>query len=104
MPENGGGGIRNPKTPLTTSKQHSDKTITKSTQHQTDNDFTNPINKQNVTDSTHNHNTTLRQKCAICVHQNQTDPGLTEIVTVWPELTEHIKAAIKALIQTHNIR
>jgi hypothetical protein len=35
----------------------------------------------------------------------QTQPGnmspdLTEIVTVWPELPEHIRAAIKALVQT----
>ena len=27
---------------------------------------------------------------------------LTEIVTVWPELPEHIKAAIKALVQTNS--
>jgi len=29
-------------------------------------------------------------------------PDLAEIVPVWPELQEHIRAAIKALVQTHS--
>ena len=28
--------------------------------------------------------------------------GLAEIVAVWPQLPEHIKAAIKALVRTHD--
>jgi len=31
----------------------------------------------------------------------QKHPDLAEIVAVWPELPEHIKQAIKVLVQTH---
>ena len=35
------------------------------------------------------------------IETSKLSPDLTEIVAVWPELPEHIKAAIKALIQAH---
>jgi hypothetical protein len=34
--------------------------------------------------------------------QTPKDPDLTMVVEHWPNLPEHIKAAIKALIQTNN--
>ncbi len=32
----------------------------------------------------------------------QIDPDLQKLIDAWPELPEHIKAAINALVQTHN--
>jgi hypothetical protein len=40
-----------------------------------------------------------RKQCEI--DTSELPPGLAKIVTVWPELPPHIKAAIKALIQTY---
>ncbi len=36
------------------------------------------------------------------IDTSELPPDLAEIVAVWPELPAHIKAAIKALVQTHN--
>jgi len=36
------------------------------------------------------------------IDPSELPPDLAEIVAVWPELPEHIKAAIKALVQTFN--
>jgi len=35
------------------------------------------------------------------IDSSELSSDLAEIVTVWPELPVHIKAAIKALVQTH---
>ena len=35
------------------------------------------------------------------IDTSELPPDLAEIVAVWPELPGHIKAAIKALVQTH---
>ncbi|MHC4703385.1 MAG: hypothetical protein ACYTFQ_22695 [Planctomycetota bacterium] len=35
------------------------------------------------------------------IDTSELPPDLVEIVAVWPQLPEHIKAAIKALVQTH---
>jgi len=62
-------------------------------------------------------NSSLHKKCAKCVHQNpkpvstkpqkgpvgdesKLPPDVAEIVYLWPKLPEHIKAAIKALVET----
>jgi len=101
----GGGGIRNPKVPLTTPEQTSHKSTTKPPQQQTDKDFTNSVNEQNNTDSQQNHNNSLQQKCAICVHQGKNTienlpADLAEIVAVWPKLPEHIKRTIQVLVRS----
>ncbi len=38
---------------------------------------------------------------ARCAPAKTKDPDLDMVVNKWPELPEHIKAAIKALFQTH---
>ena len=34
---------------------------------------------------------------------SDSDPDLTKIISAWPSLPEHIKAAIKALVKTHDV-
>jgi hypothetical protein len=102
--EDGGGGIRNPKVPLTTSEQTPNKNTTKPLQLQTSQEVTDSRIEQKQTDSQQNHDTNLRQKCATGVHQNKAvkknlQPELTEIARLWPTLPDHIKAAIMALIK-----
>jgi hypothetical protein len=35
------------------------------------------------------------------IETSELPQDLAEIIAVWPELPEHIKAAIKALVKTH---
>jgi hypothetical protein len=47
-----------------------------------------------------NNNLQENQKAAL-PKNCQNDHDLQQIITAWPELPEHIKAAVKALIQTN---
>ena len=38
------------------------------------------------------------------VHISHFPPELEQIIKVWPELPEHIKAAVKALVDTHKMK
>jgi hypothetical protein len=52
------------------------------------------IVNQEFTESNENH---LASSLAFSL---QNDPGLGAVVDIWPTLPQHIKSAIKALIQT----
>ena len=55
-------------------------------------------------DSSEHFQTLLQHKLgANMVHENGSGPDLAKIMEAWPELPEHIKTAIKALIQTHKV-
>ena len=43
---------------------------------------------------------TLNSQKQSKIDTSELPPDLAEIVTIWPELPEHIKVAIKALVQT----
>ena len=103
---NGGGGIRNPKGVVTHSEQVTDKTSTEPLQNGAKGTFTECHSEQHKTDSQQDCDNNLHQKCAKSVHMDKSTTPLPDdletVVKSWPELPGHIKAAIKALIQTQN--
>jgi 2-oxoglutarate dehydrogenase complex dehydrogenase (E1) component-like enzyme len=80
---------------VTDSEQVTDKTSTEPLQNSATGTFTECYSEQHQTDSQH-------QLGANMVHVNGDDPELALLIQAWPELSEHIKAAIKTLIQTQN--
>lgn len=91
------GGIRSPKEVVTPSEHTTNKTSTELPQNDITGTFTELPVEQNQTDSSQDCNTTLHQKCALCVHHSDTD--LQEINRIWPELSERIKALIQTYIR-----
>ena len=59
-----------------------------------------PENVTNTPQSTYEN--TKKEKVQNGVHFSHFSPDLQEIINRWDGLPEHIKKAIKALIETHN--
>jgi hypothetical protein len=75
------------------------QTVASNSQVQPKQELTNSANKRlQTTLQTKSENSS---KSTANQEQNLPD-DLAEIVAVWPELPEHIKAAMKALVQAHN--
>jgi hypothetical protein len=97
----GGGGIRNPKVPLTTSEQTPNKNTTKPLQLQTSQEVTDSRIEQKQTDSQQNHDTNLRQKCATGVHFESSDSDLELVIKAWSDLPKHIREAVNMLVKAY---
>jgi hypothetical protein len=100
-------GDSKPKSQFTEEIQQSHNNDAEPSQVQTGTGLTNQVTEQIITDSIQNHDTTLHEKYAICMHQNNIileslPPDLAQIITVWSVLPEDIKITIKMLIETAN--
>ena len=93
-------GDLNPKRTETVTTQNDNIFATRPYTDKTNDNF----KEQEETLSIHNNDNSVNKIGANMVHEKtllQPDHRLVEIVDVWSELPEHIKSAIKALVQSY---
>jgi hypothetical protein len=99
----GGGGNRTPiHTPSgkNTTDTKAEQSQAKPAHNNELQDSTDLTLKHKSTQSEHEKDNTLHQKCALCVHQNQSNSldDLTKVIDAWDDLPEVVKTGILAMV------